>query len=116
MKQQQSITMLPPSPEAERRARMIKYSIAMSIRVLCVIGMLFARGWWLAVLAAGAIILPYFAVVVANVEGSGGRRNVLRPGGLVRRTPPVADSPGAADSAHGGDDDRSTRHDERGTA
>ena len=38
---QQSITTLPPSPEAERRSRMIKYTITMSIRVLCIFAMLF---------------------------------------------------------------------------
>ena len=74
MKQQQSITSLPPSPEAERRSRMIKYTIAMSIRVLCIFAMLFVDGWWLAVCAAGAIFLPYIAVVSANV-GQESRRN-----------------------------------------
>ncbi|WP_082599979.1 DUF3099 domain-containing protein [Agromyces sp. Root81] len=98
MKQQQSITTLPPSPEAERRSRMIKYTIAMSIRVLCIIGLLFAKGWWLAVFAAGAIFLPYFAVVLANVQGSGRQRPVLRPGGLVRRTPPPTGEPTAEPS------------------
>ena len=132
MMQQQSITTLPPSPEAERRARMIKYSIAMSIRVLCVIGLLFARGWWLAVFAAGAIFLPYFAVVLANVQGSGRQRTVLRPGGLMRRTPPPAaggapgpagaaphDEPHAAphdEPARDHSDDDSARDDERGAA
>jgi len=95
MKQQQSITTLPPSPEAERRTRMIKYTIAMSIRVLCIIGLVFAKGWWLAVFAAGAIFLPYFAVVLANVQGSGRQRAVLRPGGIVRRTPPPTGTPTA---------------------
>ena len=111
MKQQQSITTLPLSPEAERRSRMIKYSIAMSIRVLCVIGLLFARGWWLAVFAAGAIFLPYIAVVLANVQGSGRRRAVLRPGGLVRRTPSPAGS-GTPDPADAAAHDDSTRDDD----
>ncbi|MFB6609081.1 DUF3099 domain-containing protein [Agromyces sp. NPDC056379] len=123
MKQQQSITTLPPSPEAERRARMIKYTIAMSIRVLCVIGLLFARGWWLAVFAAGAIFLPYIAVVLANVQGSGRQRAVLRPGGLLRRTPPPAAPPTASPTAGpegstnaAPQNDDATRHDERGAA
>ena len=118
MKQQQSITTLPLSPEAERRSRMIKYSIAMSIRVLCVIGLLFARGWWLAVFAAGAIFLPYIAVVLANVQGSGRRSTVLRPGGLMRRTSPSTSppSPGAPGSETPAPHDDETRHDERGAA
>jgi hypothetical protein len=87
---QHTITTLPPSPEAERRARMIKYTIAMSIRVLCIFLMLFAQGWWLVVCAAGAIVLPYIAVVLANVGG--GEQGVPeRPGGLV--VAPRADAP-----------------------
>jgi hypothetical protein len=86
---QQSITTLPPSPEAERRSRMIKYTIAMSIRVACIFAMLFAQGWWLAVFAAGAIFLPYVAVVLANVSGPSRTSEVLRPGGLVPTGPQV---------------------------
>jgi hypothetical protein len=92
MKQQQSITSLPPSPDAERRARMIKYTIAMTIRVACIFALLFAKGWWLAVFAAGAIFLPYVAVVLANVGGPSRSPEVLRPGGLVPVTPPPVGS------------------------
>ncbi|QEO15961.1 DUF3099 domain-containing protein [Agromyces intestinalis] len=70
--QQHTITSLPPSPEEERRARMVKYTIAMSIRVVCIVLMLFVQGWWLAVFAAGAIFLPYIAVVLANVGSQRG--------------------------------------------
>ena len=65
---QQSITSLPLSPEAERHSRMVKYSIAMGIRVVCIVLMLFVQGWWLLVCAVGAIVLPYIAVVIANVH------------------------------------------------
>ena len=88
---QQSITTLPPSPEAERRARMIKYTIAMSIRVACIFAMLFAQGWWLVVFAAGAVFLPYVAVVLANVSGPTRNPTVLRPGGIVPVAPPAPD-------------------------
>ncbi|MET0975455.1 MAG: DUF3099 domain-containing protein [Leifsonia sp.] len=85
MKQPSSITSLPLSPDAERRSRMIKYTVAMSIRVLCVLAMLWARGWWLVVFATGAIVLPYIAVVIANVKSNPNRRTVLRPGTLAIR-------------------------------
>lgn len=98
---QQSITTLPPSPEAERRSRMIKYTIAMTIRVACIFAMLFAKGWWLAVFAAGAIFLPYVAVVLANVSGPSRDSEVLRPGGLVP-TDPQAPGPGTEPSAESG--------------
>lgn len=135
---QQSITTLPPSPEAERRSRMIKYTIAMSIRVACIFAMLFAQGWWLVVFAAGAILLPYVAVVLANVSGPTRDSEVLRPGGLVPTTPP-ADLPGShsadsdvppteseprsgtgpdgdADARHPDTEPEAPPHDERGAA
>jgi predicted cobalt transporter CbtA len=80
---QPSITSLPPSPDADRRARMLKYTIAMSIRVVCLVMMLFVDGWWLFVCAAGAICLPYVAVVLANVGAPSPDTTVLRPGGVV---------------------------------
>ncbi|BDZ53085.1 DUF3099 domain-containing protein [Agromyces marinus] len=79
----QSITSLPPSPEAERHARMVKYTVMMSIRVACIVALLFVQGWWLLVFALGAVFLPYFAVVVANVATSRGGAAPERPGGLV---------------------------------
>lgn len=103
---QQSITTLPPSPEAERRSRMIKYTVAMAIRVLCIVAMLFVDGWWLAVCAAGAIFLPYFAVVIANVGSPKRTSRVLRPGGIVRRTPPPSAAPGGQDTTDRRDDER----------
>jgi hypothetical protein len=85
---QQSITSLPASPELERRNRMIKYSIAMGIRVVCIVLMLFVHGWWLVVCAIGAIALPYFAVVVANVKIAPRGAEVLRPGNVeIYRSP-----------------------------
>jgi len=83
MNQPQSITSLPESPDDERRRRMIRYAIAMGIRVLCVIACFFVRGWWLVVPLIGAVFLPYIAVVLANV-GSNPGGNVERPGGLVK--------------------------------
>ncbi|TFD89169.1 MULTISPECIES: DUF3099 domain-containing protein [Cryobacterium] len=77
---QQSITSLPASPEVERRNRMIKYSIAMGVRIICIVLMLFVQGWWLLICAIGAIALPYFAVVVANVKITPRGPEVLRPG------------------------------------
>jgi hypothetical protein len=101
---QQSITTLPPSPEEERRSRMIKYTIAMSIRVACIVALLFAQGWWLVVFAAGAIFLPYIAVVLANVSGPTRSTQVLRPGGLVPSTPAVSDGGGEPAAGPGSDD------------
>jgi hypothetical protein len=85
----QAITSLPPSPEQERRRRMIKYSITMGIRVICLALMLIVQGWWLIIFATGAIILPYFAVVIANVGTAPRKQKILRPGTLhtINNTP-----------------------------
>jgi hypothetical protein len=66
----QSVTSLDISPEDERRKRMIKYTIAMSIRVVCILLAMVVQGWLMWVLFAGAILLPYFAVVIANAHGA----------------------------------------------
>jgi hypothetical protein len=83
MNQPQSITSLPESPDDERRRRMIRYGIAMGIRVACVIACFFLHGWWLVLPLAGAVFLPYIAVVLANVASSP-NGTVERPGALVR--------------------------------
>jgi len=83
MNQPQSITSLPESPDAERHGRMVRYGIAMGIRVLCVIACFFLHGWWLLIPVIGAIFLPYIAVVLANV-GSRPGGAVERPGSIVR--------------------------------
>jgi len=82
-KAQQSVTSLPASPDHERHVRMIKYSVAMGIRMVCIVLLLFVQGWWLILFAAGAIVLPYFAVVIANVAAAPKRSDVVRPGSIV---------------------------------
>ena len=86
MKQPQSITTLAESPEVDRHRRMIRYAIAMGIRVLCVIACFFVHGWWLLVPIAGAVILPYVAVVIANVGSRANSAEVLSPGSVVPYT------------------------------
>jgi hypothetical protein len=67
----QSVTSLEVSPEEERRNRFIKYSVAMIIRSICVVlAVMVPVGWLTLLFAAGAVFLPYFAVVIANAQGS----------------------------------------------
>lgn len=82
-KKLQSATTLPLSPTDERRMRMIKYSITMGIRMVCIIAMLFVSGWWLVVCAAGAIFLPYFAMIAANVRMAPKTNAVERPSTIM---------------------------------
>jgi len=64
----QSVTSLGEAPEIERKRRMIRYTVAMTVRVLCLVLGMVAQGWLMWVLFAGAIFLPYFAVVLANAQ------------------------------------------------
>ncbi|PYF98963.1 Protein of unknown function [Georgenia satyanarayanai] len=46
--------------------RAVRYVISMAIRSGCLVGILFTDGWLRWVMVAGAVLLPYFAVVLAN--------------------------------------------------
>ncbi|GAB3294622.1 hypothetical protein GCM10027427_14650 [Pseudoclavibacter terrae] len=74
----------------ERAARMKKYTIMMLIRVACFVALIWVRGPWMFVFAAGAIFLPYFAVVIANAATQRRTRGVERPSFLQRRGKPDA--------------------------
>ena len=91
----QNATSLPAAPMDERRVRVIKYSVAMAIRMICIVMMLFAQGWWLLLFAMGAIFLPYFAVIIANASVNAPGNDVARPGALV----PLAVSDRNSDTA-----------------
>ena len=87
-KKQQSITSLPPSPDEERHSRMIRYSIAMGVRVVCIILAFVLTGWLQVAAIVGAVVLPYFAVVIANVKMGQPDAEVLRPGTVALRDKP----------------------------
>lgn len=70
MQKRQSATALEASPDEERRSRLIKYTVAMSVRMVCIVLGVFTQGWLMWVFFALAIFLPYFAVVIANEQGS----------------------------------------------
>lgn len=61
-----TITSAQRSLSAEQAGRTRKYLISMGIRTACVIGAIFIPGWPRWVLIAGAVVLPYLAVVIAN--------------------------------------------------
>ncbi len=51
---------------ADQRARTRRYLISMAIRTVCFIGAIIATGWLRWALVAGAVLLPYVAVIMAN--------------------------------------------------
>lgn len=71
MSKPQSVTSIGQSPDEERRDRMKKYLISQIVRVLCIILAVYVQGWLMWVFFAGAVFLPYFAVVLANAKGEG---------------------------------------------
>ena len=111
-----SITNLPLSPDEERKRRMIKYSVAMGVRIVCLFVAIFL-GWpWGAIPLLGAVFLPYIAVVIANVGAEPHEAEAQRPGNILPMAPlpgggrqqsgeepeePNADANGA--DAHGAD-------------
>jgi predicted tellurium resistance membrane protein TerC len=63
------VTSVSEAPELERRRRFIIYTISMCIRFACVALVVFTSGIWQWIFGIGAVLLPYFAVVVANDIG-----------------------------------------------
>jgi hypothetical protein len=61
-----SITGAQVSRVEDNRAREKRYLMSMAIRTVCFIGAILASGWLRWALVAGAVLLPYVAVVMAN--------------------------------------------------
>ena len=77
------ITTAATSRAEDIRHRQRRYLLSMLIRTLCFVGAVVADGWLRWVLVAGAFVLPYVAVVMANsasprIAGS----DLVPPGGL----------------------------------
>ncbi|WP_159610295.1 DUF3099 domain-containing protein [Glutamicibacter sp. JC586] len=60
------ITEARESHTSERDTRVRKYTISMTVRMICFVLAFFFDGWLRWVFVAGAVVLPYVAVVVAN--------------------------------------------------
>jgi len=75
LQKRQSATALEASPDEERRSRLVKYTVAMSVRMVCIVLGVFTQGWLMWVFFALAIFLPYFAVIIANEQGASKKVN-----------------------------------------
>lgn len=88
------ITTAAPSLSDDVARRTRRYLIQMGIRVVCFLGAVAVDHWIRWVLLAGAVVLPYVAVVLANA----GRERRTDPGTFLA---PPALPPGPVPPARG---------------
>ena len=86
-------TSLPRAPRDDAGARSKRYLIMMGIRTLCFILMVVITpyGWYTWVLGGAAILLPYIAVVMANVSQNVRRTDLENPERALPAVPYVED-------------------------
>lgn len=91
-----SITSAQRGLSEQQPDRTKRYLVSMGIRTVCVLGAIFVPGWPRWVLVAGAVLLPYLAVILAN----GGREDNPRSGVVTPRAalPSGSDLPPAEPS------------------
>ena len=85
------ITTASTSANADVDRRQRRYLISMGIRTLCFVGaILVGSGWLMWTLIAGALVLPYVAVVMANASTTKSDGFALVDHGIRRpELPPV---------------------------
>ena len=99
-----SITDAAAAHSEDMRERMIKYALAMGIRMVCLILIFVVDGWLKLVAVAGAVFLPWVAVVIAN----GSDKAEIHSDALLDYTPyaelGAASESGNAESADSADE------------
>ena len=70
-----SVTSAPTSAAADRDERSRRYTIAMTVRVMCFAGIFLVHGWMRGVMVGLMIVLPYVAVLIANAGRESKRGN-----------------------------------------
>ena len=116
-----SITDAAGAHSEDMRQRMIKYAVAMGIRMVCLVLIFVVDGWFKLFAVAGAVFLPWIAVVIANGNdmAEGHSDLLLDSAPLAELESPPAPS---ADEEHGtevlqgelvNDDDETTPEQER---
>ena len=94
-----SITDAATAHSEEMRQRMIKYAVAMGIRMVCLILIFVVDGWFKVLPVIGAVFLPWVAVVIAN----GSDKAEIHSDSLLDHVPMAElDAPWAADGPAGG--------------
>lgn len=88
----QSATSLPQAPRDDAGSRFTKYMVMMGVRIACFVLMAVVQpyGWYTFVFAAGAIFLPYLAVIVANVGADAATVTAEAPERTIEARPAAA--------------------------
>lgn len=95
------ITSAADSLTDDQSRRVKRYLVQMGIRMACFIGAVFADGILMWLLLAGAVLLPYIAVVEAN-SGRDRRDDDLPPMDYRRQLPGAPGPPNDTAGAHHG--------------
>lgn len=84
-----AVTSLPQAPQDEAAHRVRRYALTMTIRVVCFALMVLVQpyGWYTWVFAIAAAVLPYIAVVFANVGSDGVETRAESPRQQLEGTP-----------------------------
>ena len=90
-----SITGAGESLSQEQTVRTRRYLISMTVRTACVLLAIVVPGWPRWVFLAGAVALPYLAVVAANAGKS--RRGSSPPAPVLGSTPMLPAGPSATE-------------------
>lgn len=83
------ITAAPRAHHDDQHARIVRYTLSMSIRVVCLVLAFVTTGPLQWVMVAGAVVLPYIAVVMANA----GRERTADPAAYTLTAPTVTPLP-----------------------
>lgn len=71
MRSEYDVTSVGINPADDRAHRMRVYFITMTTRLVCVASLFFVRGWWVLLVGIAVVLLPHFAVLIANQQASG---------------------------------------------
>lgn len=81
-----SITDAAAAHSEDMHQRMVKYALAMGIRMVCLIMIFVVDGWFKIIPVVGAVFLPWFAVIIAN-----GSDKAETPSDLLLDSAPLAE-------------------------
>ena len=102
----QSVTSAPEARTEDQARRLKRYLITMAIRTACFVLLVVVDAWYRWIFAAGAVFLPFIAVVAANAvmpRVTGRVRPVLS---IVDETPQITRGPDEPHESDGSATDR----------